>query len=340
MPDPINPIDFFQAGLAAAPTDHFGPANNPCVPDFFRDAYVGNCSPTASFTVVTDDVTATFDASASSAMTPGGIASYEWDFGDGATGTGVAPTHTYAGTGSYLVMLTVVDQYGFRGSTSRQVEVFLAGVLCDADYTNGWGEVVPNEHTGNWSYDAQTSQFRIYSPDLSSEEPSQALIYGWVGTEQHNAESLDTEILARVWMDSADLTLQRGWIIGVRAKSPSRRGYRLRYNVSSTGARLALWGKGNELVAVTPASPAFKTWYWMRLKVAGIGTDTLLQGRVWPDGDVEPTTWQLSRTGSQIALAERIDEAGFAGLGNGGGGGTAVSKPTEYVFTQVEINCP
>jgi PKD repeat protein len=39
----------------------------------------------------------------------GTIAAYEWDFGDGDRGTGVAPTHTYAQDGTYTVALTVTD---------------------------------------------------------------------------------------------------------------------------------------------------------------------------------------------------------------------------------------
>lgn len=36
---------------------------------------------------------------------------YSWDFGDGNTATGMYPTHVYANTGSYLVCLTVADNF-------------------------------------------------------------------------------------------------------------------------------------------------------------------------------------------------------------------------------------
>ncbi len=48
-----------------------------------------------------------FNASGSSDNV--GVVSYEWDFGDGATGTGVTVTHTYAEPGTYTVTLTVRD---------------------------------------------------------------------------------------------------------------------------------------------------------------------------------------------------------------------------------------
>jgi len=41
-----------------------------------------------------------------------GIVSYEWKFGDGATGTGKICTHTYSSTGVYTVTLLVKDKGG------------------------------------------------------------------------------------------------------------------------------------------------------------------------------------------------------------------------------------
>ena len=44
---------------------------------------------------------------------PGGsITSYAWNFGDGNTGSGVTPSHTYAAAGLYNVSLTVTDNCG------------------------------------------------------------------------------------------------------------------------------------------------------------------------------------------------------------------------------------
>lgn len=37
------------------------------------------------------------------------IVSYEWDFGDGTTGTDVTITHTHVDPGTHVVMLTVKD---------------------------------------------------------------------------------------------------------------------------------------------------------------------------------------------------------------------------------------
>jgi PKD repeat protein len=42
----------------------------------------------------------------------GSIASYAWNFGDGATGSGVAPSHSYSSAAVYTVTLTVTDNQG------------------------------------------------------------------------------------------------------------------------------------------------------------------------------------------------------------------------------------
>src|SRR5690606_19400911 len=63
----------------------------------------------ASFASIVSNVTATgadvdFDASSS---TVDAVTTYTWDFGDGNTGTGVMPQHTYAANGTYNVKLVV-----------------------------------------------------------------------------------------------------------------------------------------------------------------------------------------------------------------------------------------
>jgi len=49
----------------------------------------------------------------------GRIVSYAWDFGDGATGSGVSATHVYNAAGSYKVTLTVTDDGGLIASASE-----------------------------------------------------------------------------------------------------------------------------------------------------------------------------------------------------------------------------
>jgi PKD repeat protein len=82
----------------------------------------GNIAPTASFTSTTNGLTATFDASGSSDI-DGTITAYQWNFGDGNTGTGGAPVHTYAASGTYPVSLTVTDNQGASHSLQQPVVV-------------------------------------------------------------------------------------------------------------------------------------------------------------------------------------------------------------------------
>ena len=67
-----------------------------------------NVAPTAFFTGSCDGQTCGFNA-AGSDDPDGSIVSYSWDFGDGATGSGVTPSHSYATAGTYTVTLTVTD---------------------------------------------------------------------------------------------------------------------------------------------------------------------------------------------------------------------------------------
>ncbi|RLD67255.1 MAG: hypothetical protein DRI98_12785, partial [Bacteroidetes bacterium] len=62
-----------------------------------------------------------FDGSASDDP-DGDIVLYEWDFGDGASSTGVAPAHTYITPGTYTVSLYITDDDGVRREASQTVE--------------------------------------------------------------------------------------------------------------------------------------------------------------------------------------------------------------------------
>lgn len=53
----------------------------------------------------------------------GTIFSYEWDFGDGTNGTGMAVEHSYENAGNYIVTLIVRDNYNLTNSTSVVVSI-------------------------------------------------------------------------------------------------------------------------------------------------------------------------------------------------------------------------
>lgn len=65
-----------------------------------------------------------FDGSGSYDPDGGSIVSYQWDFGDGNTGTGPVVYHTYYNAGTYTATLNVTDDEGTTGSTSVTITVY------------------------------------------------------------------------------------------------------------------------------------------------------------------------------------------------------------------------
>jgi len=89
-----------------------------------------NVSPTAAFGFVAQNdfryapLVVQFDAHASF-DSDGRISSYQWDFGNGASGSGVRPVHTYSEPGEYSVTLHVFDDRGGEGVANLTVSVLV-----------------------------------------------------------------------------------------------------------------------------------------------------------------------------------------------------------------------
>jgi RHS repeat-associated protein len=65
----------------------------------------------------------TFNGSASKAPSGEKLTVYAWSFGDGTTGAGVSPTHTYAKAGGYTVTLTVTDSSGGKAAATTPATI-------------------------------------------------------------------------------------------------------------------------------------------------------------------------------------------------------------------------
>lgn len=92
-----------------------------------------NQLPAASFSWSSQGSEVSFTDSSSDP--DGSVAGWSWNFGDGSTSNLQNPVHTYAGSGEYAVVLTVVDNQGASSSESSQTVT----LLLDDD-----GDGVPN----------------------------------------------------------------------------------------------------------------------------------------------------------------------------------------------------
>ena len=113
-------------------------------------------------------MTYTFDASGSSDA-GGQIASYQWDFGDGETGSGQTTTHTYESTGDKEVTLTVTDGEGGSKSVTKNVTVEASRANYDftSDYAYNLNVVyfVPKDMEPLPDYRDRLSGFLLYIQD-------------------------------------------------------------------------------------------------------------------------------------------------------------------------------
>lgn len=106
-----------------------------------------------------------FDPRGSSDPT-GTIVKYVWNFGDGSaivTSTTNKPmNHVFKIDGSYTITLTVTDNHGLQGSTSKTLTVRPSPVLLNVSYNNK----LDDEQNGRFK---QTWKVTVYNPNKFSE---------------------------------------------------------------------------------------------------------------------------------------------------------------------------
>lgn len=121
-----------------------------------------NVTPTATFTTSSTGgyapLTVTVDASGS-ADADGTIVSYEWQFGDGASASGVRVDHQFVDPGTYVVTLRVTDDDGASASATRTIDVrsiavsgtvqILSSSAVDSDVNDRLTEVRSNNDFAN-----------------------------------------------------------------------------------------------------------------------------------------------------------------------------------------------
>lgn len=175
-----------------------------------------NTAPKASFDASSQGLAASFDASSSSDAENDTL-SYQWDFGDGYTATGVTASHDYEAAGSYAVVLTVSD--GLLETSSNQELVITAlppsQAGCEYVIVDQWGSGFNAEvriiNTGEqaingwqvtWAYSDGSSITQLWNGVLSGDgpytvsnaawnakvEPGQTVSFGFQGSSNGSSE--------------------------------------------------------------------------------------------------------------------------------------------------------
>lgn len=98
-----------------------------------NDAPVAVITSPADSSAFVEGTLVDFDASGSSDVDDG-IASYDWDFGDSGSGSGVTASHTYAQNGTYTVTLNVTDASGL--SSAVTISLIITDTAPTADFNS------------------------------------------------------------------------------------------------------------------------------------------------------------------------------------------------------------
>ncbi len=271
----------------------------------------GDQPPTAAFSSTCTALTCAFDGSAS-ADADGTVAGYSWNFGDGTTGTGATPSHTYAATGTYAVTLAVADDQGASGSTTQPVGVTApAGSAFLNDSFNrtvgsGWG-----------SADLGGAYKGTGSP--SSVSGGAGVLVAAAGKtirQQSSTTSSDADVTTTLSVDRVPTGGPTNVkVIGRQVSAGNEYGARIVLNTDQSVTLQLTKMIGNTETALTPQSAVAGLTYnggsklSVRLQVTGINPTTV-RARMWTAGSTEPSAWKAAATDSTAAL----QAAGSVGL--------------------------
>jgi len=131
-----------------------------------------NTAPSASFTTSATTVrtgdTVEFDGSGS-ADADGSISSYDWEFGDGSTATGVQVSHSYGSPGDYTVTLTVIDDGATDAATTVTVESSSFDGYCGSDSNYDHAQAGHATTDGSYAYaEGSGENMGLYNTDTTT----------------------------------------------------------------------------------------------------------------------------------------------------------------------------
>jgi len=167
----------------------------------------GRFPPSPQFTAACTALACTFDASQS--VDDGSIVSFAWRFGDGTTGTGLAPTHVYTALGSFAVELTVVDDDGARGSVSHTVDVTDGTSLPPAaSFASGCnGSTCTFDASSSWDPDGQIASYNWNFGDGTTGDGHQ-VTHTYAGAGTYNVTLTVTDNQRATSTRTASVTVQ------------------------------------------------------------------------------------------------------------------------------------
>jgi PKD repeat protein len=290
-----------------------------------------NQPPTAVFTTSCTQLTCAFDGSLSSDP-DGTITSYAWDFGDGGTGTGATPSHTYTTAGTYPVTLTVTDDDDATGSVSHQVaptsqqSTLFASDDFGRTASNGWGTA---DLGGAWSLVGTPSRASVSggAGQLNLGKSNQMEMYlGGVSVS-------DSDVLVGVTPSLVPVGGQI-YVSVLARRTATTTGYTARALLNPDGSvtlsvNRVLSNATTVLATTKLTGLSYSAGTTVDVRVEASGTSpTTVRARAWLASTTEPSTWQLTATDSTAAL-QTPGSVGVIGYLSGG----ATNGPVVLGFT-------
>ena len=270
------------------------------------DTVPANQAPAPAFTGSCSQLVCSVDGTGSTDP-DGSIASYAWDWGDGAASTGSTAAHPFATGGAKTVTLLVTDNLGKTAAVSHMLTATAPGDqprAADAfgrTLTSGWGSA---DAGGPWTI-GTASKYSV----------SAGLGRTVVTAGQTNSAMLpavsSTDSDLRVTTSVDKLPTGGGVYVGIIGRhTGTNLEYQARVKVRPDGSvglsLLSLPGSATVStlkaeITVPGAATANSAAVKVRLQVVGV-TPTTIRAKAWSATGTEPAAWQLTATDSLAGL--------------------------------------
>lgn len=302
-----------------------------------------NAAPSASFTQDINGLAVTVDGSDSN-DSDGTVESYVWDFGDGATATGVTATRTYAAANTYNIRLTVRDNDGATVTVLRQITVTgedappagmpLARDTFERAVSSGFASA---DQGGAWSLGGSASLFFVAN-GVGTINLDQAGAGPAARLDAVSSTGTDSSVqmaLSRVGGGSGTYV----WLSGRDVSASAR--YQAKLHVSGSGAvrldatRVAGGAETSLMSREVPGLQyAAGRQLQIRLRVVGV-SPTTIGAKVWRTGGTEPADWLVTAEDSTPALQAEGGIGLFTYLSGGAGNAPVLARFDNLTVDQV-----